>query len=155
MYNTAYRILKDDFEAEDIMQEAFLTVFTKMDTYKGEVTFGAWLKRIVINKSLTQLKKNNRYNEVKMEVIPNDDVEEETIDYTGLKAKSVLTCLQSLKENYRLVLTLHLIEGYDYEEIAQILEYTNENVRTTVSRAKKKLKQVLLAENIQAQAYGR
>ena len=78
MYNTAYRILKDNFEAEDIMQEAFLTVFTKMDTYKGEVTFGAWLKRIVINKSLTQLKKNNRYNEVKMEVIPNDDVEEET-----------------------------------------------------------------------------
>ena len=155
MYNTAYRILKDNFEAEDIMQEAFLTVFTKMDTYKGEVTFGAWLKRIVINKSLTQLKKNNRYNEVKMEVIPNDDVEEETIDYTGLKAKSVLTCLQSLKENYRLVLTLHLIEGYDYEEIAQILEYTNENVRTTVSRAKKKLKQVLLAENKEAQAYGR
>ncbi len=155
MYNTAHRILKDNYEAEDIMQEAFLTVFTKMDTYKGEVTFGAWLKRIVINKSLTQLKKNNRYNEVKMEVIPNDDVEEETIDYSGLKAKNVLTCLQSLKENYRLVLTLHLVEGYDYEEIAQILDYTNENVRTTVSRAKKKLKQVLLAENIQAQAYER
>ena len=155
MYNTAHRILKDNYEAEDIMQEAFLTVFTKMDTYKGEVTFGAWLKRIVINKSLTQLKKNNRYNEVKMEVIPNDDVEEETIDYSGLKAKNVLACLQSLKENYRLVLTLHLVEGYDYEEIAQILDYTNENVRTTVSRAKKKLKQVLLAENIQAQAYER
>ena len=155
MYNTAYRILKDDFEAEDIMQEAFLTVFTKMDSYKGEVTFGAWLKRIVINKSLTQLKKNNRYNEVKMEVIPNDDVEEVGIDYSGLKASKVLDCLQGLKENYRLVLNLHLVEGYDYEEIAQILDYTNENVRTTVSRAKKKLKQVLLAENIQAQAYGR
>lgn len=155
MYNTAYRILKDDFEAEDIMQEAFLTVFTKMDTYKGEVTFGAWLKRIVINKSLTQLKKNNRYQEVKMEVIPNDEVEEEVVDYAGLKANNVLKCLQSLKENYRLVLNLHLVEGYDYEEIAQILEYTNENVRTTVSRAKKKLKQVLLAENRQTTAYGR
>ena len=67
----------------------------------------------------------------------------------------MLTFLQSLKENYRLVLTLHLVEGYDYEEIAQILDYTNENVRTTVSRAKKKLKQVLLAENIQAQSYER
>lgn len=155
MYNTAYRILKDNFEAEDIMQEAFLTVFTKMDSYKGEVTFGAWLKRIVINKSLTQLKKNNRYQEVKMEVIPDDDVEEEIIDYTGLQAKNVLRCLQSLKENYRLVLTLHLIEGYDYEEIAQILNYTNENVRTTVSRAKKKLKQVLLAEHNKVQEYGR
>ena len=155
MYNVSYRILKDDFEAEDIMQEAFLTVFTKMDTYKGEVTFGAWLKRIVINKSLTQLKKNNRYKEVKMEVIPADEVEEENINYAGLKANTVLNCLQSLKENYRLVLNLHLIEGYDYEEISQILDYTNENVRTTVSRAKKKLKQVLLAETIKTQAYGR
>ena len=155
MYNTAYRILKDGFEAEDIMQEAFLTVFTKVDSYKGEVTFGAWLKRIVINKSLTQLKKNNRYNEVKMEVIPNEDEEEETIDYSGLKASKVLECLQSLKDNYRVILNLHLLEGYDYEEIAQILEYSNENVRTTISRAKKKLKQVILDNKIETQAYGR
>lgn len=155
MYNVAYRILKNEFEAEDLMQEAFLTAFTKMKMYKGEVTFGAWLKRIVINKSLTQLKKNNRYQEVKMEVVTDDEVEEETIDYRGFKASTVLNCLQNLKENYRVVLNLHLIEGYDYEEISQILEYTNENVRTTVSRAKKKLKQVLLAENIQTQVYGR
>jgi RNA polymerase sigma factor (sigma-70 family) len=155
MYNVAYRILKDEFEAEDLMQEAFLTVFTKMQMYKGEVTFGAWLKRIVINKSLTQLKKNNRYQEVKMEVIPNDEVEDKTIDYRELKANNVLNCLQNLKENYRIILNLHLIEGFDYEEISQILGYTNENVRTTVSRAKKKLKQVLLAENTQTQIYGR
>ncbi len=155
MYNSAYRILKDSFEAEDIMQEAFLTAFTKLQTYKGEVAFGAWLKRIVINKSLTQLKKNNRYQEVKMEVIPTNEIEDEVINYTGLNPKSVLNCLQNLKDNYRIVLTLNLIEGFDYEEIAQILNYTNENVRTTVSRAKKKLKQVILAENIQAQAYGR
>jgi RNA polymerase sigma-70 factor (ECF subfamily) len=155
MYNAAYRILKNEFEAEDIMQEAFLTVFTKMQMYKGEVTFGAWLKRIVINKSLTQLKKNKRYQEVKMEVIPTDDSEDEMVDYTVLKASNVLKCLQGLKENYRIILNLHLIEGYDYEEISQILNYTNENVRTTVSRAKKKLKQVLLAESTKSQVYGR
>jgi RNA polymerase sigma factor (sigma-70 family) len=155
MYNAAYRILKDEFEAEDIMQEAFLTVFTKMQMYKGEVTFGAWLKRIVINKSLTQLKKNKRYHEVKMEVIPPDDSDDEIIDYTILKASNVLDCLQGLKENYRIILNLHLIEGYDYEEICQILNYTNENVRTTISRAKKKLKQVLLAESTKSQIYGR
>lgn len=155
MYNVSYRILKNDFEAEDLMQEAFLTVFNKINTYKGEVTFGAWLKRIVVNKSLTQLKKNNRYNEVKMEVIPIDEIEEETIDYKGLKASKVYECLQSLKENYRLILNLHLIEGYDYEEIGEILNYTNENVRTTVSRAKKKLKQLILAENIETKIYGR
>ena len=146
MYNTSYRILKDNFEAEDIMQEAFLTAFTKLDSYKGEVAFGAWLKRIVVNKSLTQLKKNNRYQEVKMEVITNDEIEDEKIDYRGLNPKNVLNTLQSLKDNYRVVLTLNLIEGYDYEEIAQILNYTNENVRTTVSRAKKKLKQLLVLE---------
>ena len=155
MYNVSLRIVKNNFEAEDIMQEAFLTAFTKLHTFKGEVTFGAWLKRIVINKSLTQLKKNNRYQEVKMEVITNDKITDEVIDYKGLNPKNVLNTLQSLKDNYRLVLTLNLIEGYDYEEIAQILNYTNENVRTTVSRAKKKLKQILLTESIKTQAYGR
>ena len=155
MYNAAHRILKDEFEAEDIMQEAFLTAFTKLDMFKGEVAFGAWLKRIVINKSLTQLKKNNRYNEVKLEVIPNYEIVEERIDYDTLNASSVLQKINSLKDNYRVVLTLNLIEGYDYEEIAEILKITNENVRTTVSRAKKKLKQLLLTETNKTQVYGR
>lgn len=147
MYNASLRILKDEFEAEDIMQEAFLTAFTKLDTFKGEVAFGAWLKRIVINKSLTQLKKNNKYQDVKMEVIKDTSIEaEDAVDYTSLHASKVLATLNSLKDNYRIVLNLHLIEGYDYEEIAQILGYTNENVRTTISRAKKKLKQQLVLE---------
>lgn len=155
MYNVAFRILKDEFEAEDIMQEAFLTVFTKLSTFKGEVTFGAWLKRIVINKSLTQLKKNNRYEEVKMDVVPSYDVQEEKIDYSTLKTTTVMDKINSLKQNYQLVLKLNLIDGYDYEEIAQIMGYTNENVRTTISRAKKKLKQVLLGDPINTQLHGR
>lgn len=155
MYNTAYRILKDEFEAEDLIQEAFLTAFTKLNTFKGDVTFGAWLKRIVINKSITQLKKSNRYNEVKMEVIPNLEEEETTVNYNSLTIKDVMNSLLNLKENYRVILTLNLIEGYDYEEISQILNYTNENVRTTISRAKKKLKQVLLANTKNTQVYGR
>lgn len=155
MYNTSFRILKDEFEAEDIMQEAFLTAFTKLYTFKGEVTFGAWLKRIVINKSLTQLKKNNRYDEVKMEVVNSYDAPEEPIDYTNVNVKEILNCINSLKDNYRIILNLNLIEGYDYEEIAEIMDYTNENVRTTVSRAKKKLKQVLLVNTHKTEVYGR
>ncbi|WP_093871018.1 RNA polymerase sigma factor [Tenacibaculum sp. MAR_2010_89] len=155
MYNTAFRILKDEFEAEDLMQEAFLTAFTKLHTFKGEVAFGAWLKRIVINKSLTQLKKNNRYDEVKMDVIPNNEVESDTINYNDLDIQEVLKVIQSLKDNYRLTLTLNLVEGYDYEEIAQILNYTNENVRTTISRAKKKLKQILIGNDVKTKIYGR
>ena len=146
MYNASLRILKDEFEAEDIMQESFLTAFTKLDTFKGEVAFGAWLKRIVINKSLTQLKKNNKYQEVKMETVYESSIEDEAIDYSELKSSNVLRLLNTLKDNYRIVLTLNLIEGYDYEEISQILGYTNENVRTTISRAKRKLKQVLILE---------
>ena len=149
MYNTSLRILKDTFEAEDMMQEAFLTAFTKLDTFKGEVAFGAWLKRIVINKSLTQLKKTNTYEDVKMEVVqvpPLEQEEEKDINYTSLKAQKVLEILNSLQENYRIVLNLHLIEGYDYEEISAILGYSNQNVRTTISRAKKKLKQQLVLE---------
>ena len=147
MYNASLRILKEEFEAEDIMQEAFLTAFTKLDTFKGEVTFGAWLKRIVINKSLTQLKKNNKYQDVKMEVIAEESNEiEEAVDYSALQANKVLDVLNSLKDNYRIVLNLNLIEGYDYEEIAKILGYTKENVRTTISRAKKKLKQQLVLQ---------
>lgn len=155
MYNSAFRILKDEFEAEDLMQEAFLTAFTKLHTFKGEVAFGAWLKRIVINKSLTQLKKNNRYNEVKMDVIPSEDTELIPVNYELLNVKSILSSINSLKDNYRIILNLNLIEGYDNEEIASILNYSNENVRTTISRAKKKLQQILLKENPKMSMYGR
>lgn len=154
MYNVAFRILRDEFEAEDMMQEAFLTAFTKLDTFKAEVTFGAWLKRIVINKSLTQLKKNNRYEEVKLDVIPNYEIVEEKIDYSSLKVSSVVDKINSLKQNYQIILTLNLIEGYDYEEISEIMGYTNENVRTTISRAKKKLKKVLLEDTTNTILYG-
>lgn len=145
MFNTAHRILKDAFEAEDIMQEAFLTAFTKLKMYKGEVAFGAWLKRIVINKSLTQLKKNKRYNDLKMNIQVNEelDIEEQKFHFSGLQASQVLEAMNRLKENYRVILTLHLIEGYDYEEISEILQISNENVRTTLSRAKKKIKTFL------------
>lgn len=154
MYNTAFRILNDEFEAEDLMQEAFLTAFTKLDMYKGEVSFGAWLKKIVIHKSITQLKKNTKYIETKLEVVV-DEVEVEEIDYAEMQPNYVLETINSMKENYKIALTLHLIEGYDYEEISEILDYTNENVRTTISRAKKKLQQLLLANHPKLSMYGK
>ncbi|MFY7670857.1 RNA polymerase sigma factor [Tenacibaculum sp. MEBiC06402] len=156
MYNTSYRILKDEFEAEDLMQEAFLTAFTKINSFKGEVAFGAWLKRIVINKSLTQLKKNNRYSEVKMEVVSDEESNVNIeINYEDVGVTNILKTINNLKDNYRIILNLNLIEGYDNEEIAAILNYSNENVRTTISRAKKKLQQVLLKENPKISMYGR
>lgn len=156
MYNSAFRILNDAFEAEDIIQESFLTAFTKLHSFKEEVAFGAWLKKIVINKSLTQLKKNKKYKETKLEIVNHPEVEEEElIDERLLDKTTIVSQINNLKENYRLVLTLHLLEGFDYEEIAQILKYTNENVRTTISRAKKKLRHVLLVKTTKDEIYGR
>jgi RNA polymerase sigma factor (sigma-70 family) len=151
MFNTALRIVKDSFEAEDVMQEAFLSAFTKLDSFKGEVPFGAWLKKIVINKSLTQIKKNSRFEEVKLEKleykmtdgISEESIENEASDYTSLKVKEIVSKINELKENYRIALSLSLIEGYDNEEIAEIMNITNENCRTTISRAKNKLRSLL------------
>lgn len=148
MYNTALRILKNSFEAEDMMQESFLIAFTKLSTFKGEVTFGAWLKRIVINKCLTQLKKNKRFEEVKLEVAQQSPIEDEEFDYSSIKSEEVINSINSLKDNYRIAITLHLIEGYDYEEVAEIMNITYQNSRTTISRAKNKLREILSTQKV-------
>lgn len=143
MFNTAFRIVNDRFEAEDIMQESFLSAFTKLDSFSGDVTFGAWLKRIVINNSLTALKKNNRLETVSLEKVVVKETTHEKQDYSILSTSEILSSVSKLKSNYKVAITLNLIEGYDYEEIAQIMDITYENSRTTVSRAKQKLRQLL------------
>jgi len=147
MFNTAMRIVKDTAEAEDVLQESFLTAFTKLDTFKGDATFGSWLKRIVTNNSIVQYRKNVRFSNVPVEEIP-DDIDEETVsiasdDYSQTKVNEVLNCLNKLKDNYQQVLSLHLIEGYDYEEICDIMQISYANCRTMISRAKESLRKNL------------
>ncbi|MCM5663113.1 RNA polymerase sigma factor [Galbibacter mesophilus] len=149
MYNTALRIVKDSFEAEDVMQESFLNAFTKLDSFKAEVTFGAWLKRIVINNSIHHYRKQNQNNipldDVMYRVEDKDEVEPD-YELTNIKAQKVLQTMNMLKDNYRIALTLYLIEGYDYEEIGDIMQVSYANCRTTISRAKESLRQKLQAE---------
>lgn len=147
MYNTAYRIVKDSAEAEDIMQDSFLTAFSKLGTLKEKVTFGSWLKRIVINNSIYHYNKNSKYNDVPLDDVMykvEDDIGmPENHEYTNLKAQQVMETMKELKDNYRLSLTLHLIEGYDYNEISDIMNISYANCRTTISRAKESLRQKL------------
>tara|TARA_Y100001933_G_scaffold47883_1_gene46307 strand:+ start:15380 stop:15940 length:561 start_codon:yes stop_codon:yes gene_type:complete len=148
MYNTALRIVKHTAEAEDVMQESFLNAFTKLHTFKGDVTFGAWLKRIVVNNSIYHYRKQQKLkavaiDEVLYKVEDNDEVVLNQDGYTELKAQKVMETMKSLKDNYRVSLTLHLIEGYDYEEISQILDISYANCRTTISRAKESLRKKL------------
>ncbi|TVZ15000.1 RNA polymerase sigma factor [Maribacter sp. MAR_2009_72] len=151
MYNTALRIVKDTAQAEDIMQESFLSAFTKLHTFKGEVTFGSWLKRIVINNSIYQYRKQQKNKEVALDEIMYKVEDHDGIDpthvFTELKAQKVMETMKDLKENYRVSLTLHLIEGYDYEEMSEIMNISYANCRTMVSRAKDSLRKKLIVES--------
>lgn len=144
MYNTALRIVKDEHWAEDVMQESFLKAFTKLDSFKGEVAFGAWLKKIVVNHSLDNYKKLNKdatqpIDNMLYKLEDSDNGEEAKVDFQQLQVQQVSQAIASLKENYRIILTLLYIEGYDQEEISEIMQITAGNCRTTISRAKESL----------------
>ncbi|WP_423128652.1 RNA polymerase sigma factor [Gaoshiqia sp. Z1-71] len=147
MYNTCLRMVGNEADAEDIMQESFLNAFKKIDSYEGKVSFGAWIKKIVINRSLDYLKKRKvtfeEINEKLADEIENPLMEMREVDLEKLK-KAVM----QLPEGYRVVLSLYLLEGYDHDEISEILHITNVSSRTQLLRAKKKLRDILLKEEI-------
>lgn len=149
MFNVAMRITKDTAEAEDVMQESFITAFSKLDSFKGEATFGAWLKRIVINNSLTQYRKSHRYVMVSDKLIANETEEDEAgweeENYSQLQSRQLLSCMEELHDSYRTILNLHFIEGYDYDELCAILSISYSNCRTLMSRAKESLRKKLAA----------
>lgn len=142
MYNVALRIVNHDAEAEDVLQEGFLDAFTRIETFRGETTFGLWLKQIIINKSINQLRKR------KAEFISIDEVdvaENETDDQEELELKvnEIREAVARLPDGYRVVLTLYLFEGYDHEEISHILKISENTSRTQYMRAKTKLNGLL------------
>lgn len=138
MYQISRNIIQDDMRAEEAMQDAFLSAFQNLDEFKGEVSFGAWLKKIVVNKSLDYLKSEKMYhgNESSDELKLIEETED--FDLTE-KIKSVKRAMSQLPENYRIILSLYYLEGYDYEEISEILEVSYANSRTMLNRAKNKL----------------
>jgi RNA polymerase sigma factor (sigma-70 family) len=152
MYNTALRIVSEPAEAEDIMQEAFLAAFQKIETYKGDVSFGAWMKRIVINKSIDALRqRKRRFDEINSR--EPDEEPEEAYDCTeedNLKAAQriaqIKDAIRELPEGYRVVLTLALIEGYDHEEIAHVLSISESTSRSQLVRARKKLIEIISSQ---------
>lgn len=146
MYSVSVRIVNDVMEAEDVMQEAFLSAFKKIKTYKGEVSFGAWLKRIVVNRSLDYLKKRKvQFEEINDRTSQVEDYQMATME---VDIKVVKAAIQDLSDGYRVVLSLYLIEGYDHDEISQILGISNSASRTQLLRAKNKLREMLKGKEI-------
>ena len=148
MYNVSYRIVKDAHFAEDVMQEGFMKAFQKINDFKEEVAFGAWLKRIIVNGSIDFYKKNNQFKVEDFNIVLqkseySSDTDVDATNFNELKVKQILETINLLKYNYRMVLTLFYIEGYDSEEISEILKISYANCRTTLSRAKDCLRKKL------------
>lgn len=145
MYNTSLRIVNNSGDAEDVLQEAFLDAFRSLNDFHYRSTFGAWLKRIVINKSINTLRKRRMHlieiDETAADAIPDDDKPDEQELY--YKVAEVKKGIQQLPDGYRAVLSLYLLEGYDHEEISGILGISHNTVRTQYIRAKQKLVNIL------------
>ncbi len=151
MYNTCLRIVNDSLEAEDIMQESFLKAFEKINFYKGEVSFGAWLKRIVVNHSLDELRKRKLITdslEDSVYEIKEAEKEANTFDIQW-KIEEIKKEINNLPDGYRIVISLYLIEGYDHDEISKIMNISSSTSRSQCARAKKKLIESLKEKQIE------
>ncbi len=146
MYNVSFRIVHNENDAEDILQEAFVSAFRNLAGYSGVSTFGAWLKRIVINKSLNYIKKKH-IEITPLDVLP-DMKEEEPVfnEDVAYSINSIKKAVEMLPDGYRVVFSLYLLEGYDHGEIAEILGITESTSKSQFNRSKKKLKEILEKE---------
>jgi len=145
VFSSALRILKGQSEAEDAMQEAFLKAFTKIDTYSGKAPFEAWLRRIVINEAISAQRKRKlrRYTPLESRELDDSSLRTSSEVEKMMVFEKVNQALVKLKENYRIALTLFLIEEYDYREISDCMEISYANSRTLISRAKGELRNEL------------
>lgn len=140
MYNLAFRILNNREDAEDILQESFVECFKNISSFRFESTFGAWLKKITVNKCINQIKKK-RIDLTSGENLPEPVYEEdEEVNYDTGK---IFKCIEMLPDGYRIILTLYLLEGYDHSEISQILAISESTSKSQYSRAKEKLRNLL------------
>jgi len=137
MFNTSLRIVKSAHDAEDIMQDSFIQAFDKLEQYKENGSFGGWLKSIIVNNSLDFIRKQTPQSEFsdQMELVENEN-EDSVVD---MKLKDIKSALENIKDEYRIIISLYLFEGYDHEEISDILKISYNLSRTRYSRAKKKL----------------
>ncbi len=154
MYNICLRILNHEAEAEDVLQESFMDAFGHIASFRGQSTFGAWLKQIVVNRAINQLR-SRRLEFVDLDSYrPSEDGDStERLDLADvepfdeeaitLEVDRVKRAMQLLPEGYRVVLSLYLFEGYDHEEIGNVLGISETTSRTQYLRGKKRLLELL------------
>ena len=153
MYNISLRITGNTAEAEDVMQESFLKAFRNISSCKENATFGAWLKRIVVNQSIDALRQSRKIQfegEDKINSLPPEEdaagISEELL--VGEIAESIKIAVNALPEGYRVIVSLRLLEGYDHEEIGGILGIRPSTSRSQYARGRQKLIELLKDKKI-------
>lgn len=146
MYNICLRMLKDEMDAEDILQNSFMDVFTKLHTFQHQSSIGAWIKRIVINNCINFLKKRRLIIEELDEKFTNvTDERPNDIPEKKMSVEQINQAVHLLPDGYRVVFNLYMFEGYDHKEIGKILNVSEATSKSQYSRAKKKLKELLVS----------
>jgi RNA polymerase sigma-70 factor (ECF subfamily) len=144
MYNVSFRIVKSREDAEDIIQECFIKGFQKIHQIKEEVSLGAWLKRIVVNASLDSIRKKKKETWIEeTRVLEVETEEKEVKDTTDVSVMAIKECMNQLKEKYRIILVLYMIEDYNHREISQLLNLKESTVRNQYRRGKNQLIELL------------
>lgn len=145
MYNTSLRLVRHVEDAEDVVQEAFIKAFRKLDSFEYKSTFGAWLKRIVVNQAMDFLRQK------KLDIEEVDEIEEGVQETyaspPAFKLEAVQKGIGMLADGYRQILSLYLIEGFDHEEISEIAGISVSTSKSQYHRAKKKLLQIINEES--------
>jgi RNA polymerase sigma-70 factor (ECF subfamily) len=151
MFKVANRIVNDAACAEDLMHESFIDAFQKFDQFQFDSTFGHWLKRIVINKSLNHLRREKMISEKEEELrqISESESREIAEDHSDnwsnrFSLSNIYEASQQLAKKHALVFNLYMIEGYDHEEISEIMGISASTSRSQLSRAKQNLKEILI-----------
>lgn len=144
MYNICLRMLNNDLDAEDVLQHSFVDVFSKLESFRYESSIGAWIKRIVVNNCINYLKRSRlRFEELDDKHQRIEEDAHEHHDMPGLSVEVVKKALATLPDGYRVVFSLYLLEGYDHEEIAEILNISEATSKSQLHRAKKRLREII------------
>jgi RNA polymerase sigma-70 factor (ECF subfamily) len=145
MFNVCYRMMNNREEAEDLLQDSFTDAFHRLDTFRYESSFGHWLKRIVVNKCINEIKRKKAdlsfYDD--MGWFENLEEEQEEAYEKGLTVDHVKQAMNELPSGARMIFSLYLLEGYDHVEISHILNISESNSKSQYMRAKRKIKEIL------------
>ena len=145
IYDVALRMTRNSVIDEDVLQEAFLNAFESLSYYRGDASFGSWLKRIVINKAISISRKESRF-EMSDTGTDFDQVDNAPNEQRNYNVELVKEAINNLPDGFRTVLSLYLLEGYDHREISEILNISESTSKTQYKRAKDKFRLLLKDE---------